>query len=42
VGIDNMLDTPPPFAATAFNDNYDGRTYDLTGRYWYTTLAYNL
>lgn len=42
VGIDNLLDKAPPFAATAFNDNYDGRTYDLSGRYWYTTLAYNL
>ncbi|WP_346839039.1 TonB-dependent receptor [Microbulbifer sp. SAOS-129_SWC] len=42
VGIDNLLDHEPPFAATAFNDNYDGRTYDLSGRYWYTTLAYNL
>ncbi|MCW8125016.1 TonB-dependent receptor [Microbulbifer halophilus] len=42
VGIDNLLDEAPPFAATAFNDNYDGRTYDLSGRYWYTTLSYNL
>ncbi|WP_323846790.1 TonB-dependent receptor [Microbulbifer magnicolonia] len=42
VGIDNLLDREPPFAATAFNDNFDGRTYDLSGRYWYTTLAYNL
>lgn len=42
VGIDNLLDQAPPFAATAFNDNYDGRTYDLSGRYWYTTFAYNL
>ncbi|MBB3061960.1 TonB-dependent receptor [Microbulbifer rhizosphaerae] len=40
-GIDNLLDQAPPFAATAFNDNYDGRTYDLSGRYWYTTLAYS-
>lgn len=42
IGIDNLFDREPPFAATAFNDNHDGRTYDLTGRYWYTTLAYNL
>ena len=42
IGIDNLLDQSPPFAATAFNDNFDGRTYDLSGRYWYTTLAYNL
>lgn len=42
IGIDNLFDREPPFAATAFNDNFDGRTYDLSGRYWYTTLAYNL
>jgi len=42
IGVDNLLDREPPFAATAFNDNFDGRTYDLAGRYWYTTLAYNL
>ncbi|MCX2796265.1 TonB-dependent receptor [Microbulbifer thermotolerans] len=42
VGIDNLFDREPPFAATAFNDNFDGRTYDLSGRYWYTTLAYSL
>lgn len=41
-GVDNLFDRAPPFAATAFNDNYDGRTYDLTGRYWYTTLVYTL
>ncbi|WP_237057972.1 TonB-dependent receptor [Microbulbifer sediminum] len=42
VGVDNMFDRAPPFAATAFNDNHDGRTYDLSGRYWYTTLSYSL
>ncbi|KUJ83995.1 TonB-dependent receptor [Microbulbifer sp. ZGT114] len=42
VGVDNLMDQEPPFAATAFNDNYDGRTYELSGRYWYTTFAYNL
>nr|WP_277610927.1 TonB-dependent receptor [Microbulbifer celer] len=39
LGVDNLMDTPPPFAATAFNDNFDARTYDLTGRYWYTTFG---
>ncbi|WP_226663141.1 TonB-dependent receptor [Microbulbifer aggregans] len=42
IGIDNMLDQSPPFAASAFNDNFDGRTYDLTGRYWYTTFSFNM
>ncbi|GMG87277.1 TonB-dependent receptor [Biformimicrobium ophioploci] len=39
IGVDNLLDQAPPFAATAFNDNFDARTYDLGGRYWYTTFA---
>lgn len=42
LGIDNVFDRDPPFAATAFNDNFDSRSYDLSGRYWYTTLAYSL
>ncbi|WP_226999850.1 TonB-dependent receptor [Microbulbifer aggregans] len=42
LGVDNLLDQEPPFAATAFNDNYDGRTYELSGRYWYATFAYSL
>ncbi|SDJ67992.1 TonB-dependent receptor [Microbulbifer yueqingensis] len=42
LGVDNLLDRAPPFAATAFNDNHDSRTYDLSGRYWYATLSYNL
>ncbi|GAA5524082.1 vitamin B12 transporter BtuB [Microbulbifer aestuariivivens] len=41
LGVDNLLNQSPPFAATAFNDNYDGRTYELSGRYWYTTIAYS-
>ena len=42
IGIDNMFDQEPPFAASAFNDNFDARTYDLTGRYWYTTFSFNI
>ncbi|WP_295800575.1 TonB-dependent receptor [uncultured Microbulbifer sp.] len=42
IGIDNLLDQAPPFAASAFNDNFDARTYDLTGRYWYTTFSFNI
>jgi len=38
LGIDNLLDTRPPFAASAFNDSHDGRTHDLRGRYWYAKL----
>lgn len=35
LGVDNLLDQEPPFAAGAFNDNFDPRTYDLKGRFWY-------
>ncbi|WP_227718286.1 TonB-dependent receptor [Microbulbifer sp. Q7] len=42
VGIDNLLDEAPPFAASAFNDNFDARTYDLTGRYWYATFSFTM
>jgi iron complex outermembrane receptor protein len=26
-------------AVSAFNDNIDGRTHDLKGRYWYSKLS---
>ncbi len=38
LGIDNLWDEPPPFSAAAFNDSYDSRTYDITGRYAYLLL----
>ncbi len=39
LGVDNVLDRSAPFAASAFNDNIDGRTHELKGRYWYTRLS---
>ncbi len=39
VGIDNVLDKDPPFAASAFNDNFDGRSHELRGRFWYAKLS---
>ncbi len=39
LGVDNLLDEEPPFAASAFNDNIDGRNHDLRGRYWYAKLS---
>jgi iron complex outermembrane receptor protein len=39
LGIDNVFDREAPFAASAFNDNVDGRTHDLRGRYWYAMLT---
>ena len=34
-GVNNAFDESPPFAAAAFNDSYDARTYDITGRFFY-------
>ena len=39
LGIDNLLDEDAPLAASAFNDNIDGRTHELKGRFWYTRLS---
>ncbi len=35
VGVNNVFDTPPPFDAAAFNDNYDTSTYSIRNRYYY-------
>ncbi len=37
-GVNNLFDEDPPFSAAAFNDSYDGRTYDITGRYYFLKL----
>ncbi len=37
-GINNLFDKAPPFSAAAFNDSYDGRTYDITGRYFFVKV----
>ncbi|MEP1594660.1 MAG: TonB-dependent receptor, partial [Halieaceae bacterium] len=39
LGVDNLFDEEAPLAASAFNDNIDGRTHELKGRYWYTKLS---
>lgn len=39
-GADNIFNKAPPFSAAAFNDNYDGRTYDIRGQFLYTRLVY--
>lgn len=38
LGGQNLLDSSPPFAASAFNDSYDGRNYDITGRYLFLKI----
>ena len=42
LGVNNLMDRAPPFSAAAFNDSYDSRTYDITGRYLYLQLNKNL
>ena len=42
LGIDNLMDKEAPFAASAFNDNYDARSHDLKGRFWYAKLSQRL
>lgn len=39
VGVENLFDEAPPFAASAFNDGFDGRTYALAGRYFFVRLT---
>ena len=42
LGVENLLDEAPPFIASAFNDNFDSRTYDSTGRFFYARLSHHL
>lgn len=39
VGVRNLLDKAPPFAASAFNDSFDARTHDLAGRFLYARVG---
>lgn len=41
-GVENLFDRAPPFSISAFNDNYDPRTYDATGRYYYFKVSYRI
>ncbi len=41
LGADNVFDTQAPFSAAAFNDNYDSRTHDIRGQFWYGRLSYD-
>ncbi|RLQ22163.1 TonB-dependent receptor [Seongchinamella sediminis] len=42
LGIDNLWDEEAPLATSAFNDNIDGRSHELKGRFWYTKLSLRL
>ncbi len=39
LGADNLWDQAPPYAASSLNDNFDARTYDLKGRFWYARVS---
>ncbi len=42
LGVNNLLNEPPPWSAAAFNDSHDSRTYDITGRFGYFKLEKSL
>ena len=42
LGVDNLLNEAPPFLASAFNDNFDSRTYESTGRFFYARFSHHL
>ncbi|WKD49128.1 TonB-dependent receptor plug domain-containing protein [Microbulbifer spongiae] len=42
IGVNNLLNQSPPLAATATHHNYDYRTYDITGRFWYGSFSLKL
>lgn len=39
VGCNDVFDTPPPFAAGAFNDNYDTSLYTIRNRFIYGAIT---
>ncbi len=39
IGLNNVTDEEPPYAATGFNDNTDPRTYNTTGRHVYLQVG---
>lgn len=39
-GINNIWDREPPLIVSSLNDNYDARTYDLIGRFFYGKIRY--
>jgi len=39
-GVDNVFDRPPPLVTSAFNDSYDARSYDISGRFVYSKFSF--
>lgn len=42
LGIDNIFNTKPPFSAAASNNNFDARSHDLSGRFYFSKLTFRL
>lgn len=40
LGVENLFDRDPPYSASAFNDNYDPRSYDIEGRFLYAKISH--
>lgn len=40
IGIDNLFDTPPPFSAAATNNNFDARSHDISGRFYFANVSF--
>jgi outer membrane receptor protein involved in Fe transport len=38
LGVQNVLDTDPPFAAGSFENGYDESIATIKGRFWYVGL----
>ena len=38
LGVQNVLDSDPPFVGGAFENNYDESLADVRGRFWYVQL----
>jgi outer membrane receptor protein involved in Fe transport len=39
VGMNNIMDLDPPYAAGSFENKYDEATADVKGRFWYVSLV---
>jgi outer membrane receptor protein involved in Fe transport len=39
LGVQNVFDSDPPFAAAAFGNGYDPSLADIKGRFWYLELT---
>jgi len=40
LGVDNVMDLEPPFAAAAFENGYDENTTNAKGRLWFVGIKH--